>query len=35
MVMGAFTHSRWREMILGGVTHYMLDNAAIPILMSH
>jgi nucleotide-binding universal stress UspA family protein len=35
MVMGAFTHSRWREMILGGVTRYMLDNAAIPILMSH
>jgi nucleotide-binding universal stress UspA family protein len=35
LVMGAFTHSRWREMILGGVTRYMLDNAAIPILMSH
>ncbi len=35
MVMGAFTHSRWRELILGGVTHYMLNNAEIPILMSH
>jgi nucleotide-binding universal stress UspA family protein len=35
LVMGAFTHSRWREMILGGVTRYMLENAAIPILMSH
>jgi nucleotide-binding universal stress UspA family protein len=35
VVMGAFTHSRWREMVLGGVTRYMLDNASIPILMSH
>jgi nucleotide-binding universal stress UspA family protein len=35
LVMGAFTHSRWREMILGGVTRYMLENAKIPVLMAH
>jgi nucleotide-binding universal stress UspA family protein len=35
MVMGAYGHSRLRERIFGGVTHSMLKDAAIPILMAH
>ncbi len=35
LVMGAYGHSRVREMILGGVTQYILDHATIPVLMAH
>lgn len=35
LVMGAYTHSRLRQLILGGVTRYVLENASIPVLMSH
>ena len=35
IVMGAFHHSRWRELILGGVTLTMLEEATIPLLMAH
>ncbi|MDA0239887.1 MAG: universal stress protein [Proteobacteria bacterium] len=35
LVMGAYSHSRLRELILGGVTRHVLDNAGIPVLMSH
>lgn len=35
MVLGAFTHSRVREALLGGVTRYVLDHAKIPLLMMH
>ncbi|MEM8576002.1 MAG: universal stress protein [Pseudomonadota bacterium] len=35
IVMGAFHHSRWREFILGGVTLTMLEEAPIPLFMSH
>jgi nucleotide-binding universal stress UspA family protein len=35
MVMGAYTHSRLREMILGGVTKYVLNNTGPAILMAH
>lgn len=36
MVMGAYTHSRLREMLLGGATRHVLQNAAVtPILMAH
>jgi nucleotide-binding universal stress UspA family protein len=35
LVMGAYSHSRWREMILGGVTRYVLEHADIPVLMAH
>lgn len=35
IVMGAYTHGRLRESILGGVTDYMLHNATIPLFMSH
>jgi len=34
-VMGAYTHSRLREFILGGVTRYMLEEADLTLLMSH
>lgn len=35
IVMGAWSHSRLREYILGGVTDYMLHNADIPVFMAH
>jgi nucleotide-binding universal stress UspA family protein len=35
LVMGAYTHSGWRELILGGVTRYMLAHADLPVLMRH
>jgi nucleotide-binding universal stress UspA family protein len=35
MVMGAFTRSTWRDMIVGGVTRYMLAHADLPVLMRH
>ncbi len=35
LVMGAYTHSRMREMILGGVTNHVLHSAKIPVLLAH
>jgi len=35
LVMGAYTHSRMRQMILGGVTRHVLSEAEIPVLMAH
>ncbi len=35
MVMGAYGHSRMREMIFGGVTKHVIAKANIPILMAH
>ena len=35
VVMGAFTHSRLRELVLGGVTQHMLEVLARPTLMAH
>jgi nucleotide-binding universal stress UspA family protein len=35
LVMGAYAHSPLRELILGGVTQYMLDHADLPVLMRH
>jgi nucleotide-binding universal stress UspA family protein len=35
LVMGAYTHSRWREMVLGGVTQHIIQNAALPVLFAH
>jgi nucleotide-binding universal stress UspA family protein len=35
LVMGAYGHSRLREMILGGVTRDVLRNMNVPVLMSH
>lgn len=35
VVMGAYSHSRLRELILGGVTRHVLQNADVPVLMAH
>ena len=35
LVMGAYTHSRVRRFLLGGVTRHVLDHAEIPLLMAH
>lgn len=35
IVMGAYSHSRLREQILGGMTYYMLNNSDVPLIMSH
>ena len=35
VIMGAYGHSRLREVILGGVTRDMLNRTTIPLLMSH
>lgn len=35
LVMGAYTHSRLRQMILGGVTRHVLHHAEIPCMMCH
>jgi len=36
MVMGAYSHSRLRELLLGGATRHILANASVrPVLMAH
>jgi nucleotide-binding universal stress UspA family protein len=35
LVMGAYVHTPLRNLVLGGVTNFMLDNADIPVLMRH
>jgi nucleotide-binding universal stress UspA family protein len=35
LVMGAYGHSRWREALFGGVTHYVLAETKVPILLAH
>jgi nucleotide-binding universal stress UspA family protein len=35
LVMGAYGHSRLRELVLGGVTRHILASMTIPVLMSH
>ncbi|HTV84635.1 MAG TPA: universal stress protein [Dyella sp.] len=35
LVMGAYSHSRIRERVLGGATRYVLANADLPIFMQH
>jgi len=35
VVMGAYAHTRLRQMILGGTTNDMLRNAAVPVLFAH
>jgi len=34
-VMGAYGHSRLKEMILGGATREVLGHAPLPVLMAH
>jgi nucleotide-binding universal stress UspA family protein len=35
LVMGAYTHSRLQQMLLGGVTKQVLENSTVPVLMMH
>jgi len=35
LVMGCYGHSRVREWVLGGATRTVLDNATLPVLMTH
>ena len=32
--MGAYSHSRLRQLILGGVTRHVLENSSLPVMMS-
>ena len=34
MVLGAYSHSRMRQVVFGGVTEHMLDYAELPVLMT-
>ena len=35
IVMGAYGHSRMREIWFGGVTRYLLESARIPLFFAH
>ncbi|WBL80121.1 universal stress protein [Bradyrhizobium xenonodulans] len=35
LIKGAFTRTRLRQMIFGGATSYILEHAALPVLMAH
>lgn len=35
LVMGAYSHSRMRELFFGGVTEYMISYAGMPVLLAH
>jgi nucleotide-binding universal stress UspA family protein len=35
LVMGGYGHARWREVVLGGATHSILEGATRPVLFSH
>jgi nucleotide-binding universal stress UspA family protein len=35
LVIGAYSHSRMRQVVFGGVTEHMLDHAELPVLMAH
>ena len=35
LVMGAYGHSRARELVLGGATRSLLDHMTVPVLMAH
>lgn len=35
LVMGAYEHSFLREEVFGGVTHYVMENTKLPVLISH
>jgi nucleotide-binding universal stress UspA family protein len=34
LAMGAYSHSRLRQLILGGVTRHVLENARLPVMMN-
>lgn len=35
LIMGAYGHARWQEILLGGVTRTILQSMTVPVLMSH
>lgn len=35
IVMGAYGHSRYRELVLGGATRELLESMTVPVVMSH
>ena len=35
LIIGAYSHSRMRQVVLGGVTEHLLDHAGLPVLMTH
>jgi nucleotide-binding universal stress UspA family protein len=35
LALGAYTHSRVREFLLGGVTRHVIANARMPVLLAH
>lgn len=35
IVMGAYGHARWRELVMGGATRHILEHMTVPVLMSH
>ena len=35
LVMGAYGHARWRELMMGGATRTILKSMTVPVLMSH
>jgi len=35
LVMGAYAHSRLRDLVLGGVTRHMLKHMTLPIFTAH
>jgi nucleotide-binding universal stress UspA family protein len=35
IVMGAYTHGHYRQFFFGGVTRYVMEHAAVPVLLAH
>ena len=35
VLMGGYSHGRLRQLVLGGVTSYMMDHADLPVIMAH
>ena len=35
LVMGAFGHSRWREIVFGGATNHVIRHMTVPVLFAH
>ena len=35
LLMGAYSRTRFREMVFGGMTEYMLTKVRIPVVMQH
>jgi hypothetical protein len=35
IVMGAYTHGHYRQLLFGGVTRHVIDHATLPVLLAH